>query len=96
MVAGMHNLAGGVLLLAVYFFSPPTLYFLFASHRIMHETVSVPPFTHMDVKAGNKDLCKFVLTVHRALSSCRKLPGISSLTDYWTSTCQQQITTSDG
>ena len=45
------------------FFSPPVIYFSFASHGIPREIVLVPPLNRMNVTAVNKDLCCLVLTV---------------------------------
>ena len=54
----------GVFLLAMNsFFSPPVIYFSFASHGIPREIVLVPPLNRMNVTAVNKDLCCLVLTV---------------------------------
>ena len=61
MVAGMCNQTGDVLLLAVDFFFPPTLYFSIASNGIVPETASVPLITHMDVTAVNKDFVRWYL-----------------------------------
>ena len=70
--------------------------FSFASNGILRKTVLVPPLNRMNVTTVNKDLCCLVLTVFRGNQLRRKLPGISSLTGYWTSPCQGDISTSDG
>ena len=60
---GGVQLEGVFLLVVNSFFSPPVIYFSFASHGIPREIVLVPPLNRMNVTAVNKDLCCLVLTV---------------------------------
>ena len=60
---GVVQLEGVFLLVMNSFFSPPVIYFSFASHGIPREIVLVPPLNRMNVTAVNKDLCCLVLTV---------------------------------
>ena len=64
---GVVQLEGVFLLVMNSFFSPPVIYFSFASHGFPREIVLVPPLNRMNATAVNKDLCCLVLTVSRGI-----------------------------